>query len=338
MSLLLIDGFDHRGTNDLVDKWGTHSVASTGSGYSRWASGQGILLGTINWINTHDFGNQATLCVGFAMKIPISGSFADTYKLISFKDDTTEQVYITANASGQIQAYRAGTPTLLGTSTNNLTSYKDKWCYVEVKVVINNSTGSVEVKINESSTNWLNLTSQDTQNTANAYANNLRWGSLHSGSNHFDDFYLDDTDFLGECRVKTFYPDSVSSSINDFTASAGNKDDCVDEENAPNDDTDYVYSTTVNHQQGFGITTGSLSTVKGIQLNNCIKKADIGTVKIKNLVRSNSVNYLETNEYELTTDYTFNSVIWDDDPDDSNPWDQTKLEAAEFGLEITTYP
>jgi hypothetical protein len=47
---------------------------------------------------------------------------------------------------------------------------------------------------------------------------------------------------------------------------------------------------------------------------------------------------LESNEYELTTSYTHNSVIWETDPDDSNAWTQTKLEAAEFGLEITTIP
>jgi hypothetical protein len=114
-----------------------------------------------------------------------------------------------------------------------------------------------------------------------------------------------------------------------------NKDECVDE-TPSNEDTDYIYSDTLNHKQGFGITTGSLSTVKGIQLNNHCRLDQAGTRKITPLIRSNSTDYSGTETGAIPADYRFESEIFETDPDDSSAWTQTKLEAAEFGLEITT--
>jgi hypothetical protein len=147
--------------------------------------------------------------------------------------------------------------------------------------------------------------------------------------------YVDDTQFHGDCRVKTFVPDSISGTNNSFTASAGNKDECVDEIPS-NEDTDYIVSDTLNHKQTFGITTGVLGTVKAIQLNNHCRLDEAGTRKITPIIRSNGTDYSGTESDEITADYLFESEIWETDPDDSGAWTQTKLEAAEFGLEITT--
>ncbi|GAF84556.1 unnamed protein product, partial [marine sediment metagenome] len=38
----------------------------------------------------------------------------------------------------------------------------------------------------------------------------------------------------------------------------------------------------------------------------------------------------------ILADYGYEQEIWELDPDDSGAWTQVKLEAAEFGLEITT--
>ena len=63
---------------------------------------------------------------------------------------------------------------------------------------------------------------------------------------------------------------------------------------------------------------------------------EAGSRKITALCRSNSTNYSGTETDFITADWHFEIEIWDTDPDDSNVWTQTKLEAAEFGLEITT--
>ena len=79
-----------------------------------------------------------------------------------------------------------------------------------------------------------------------------------------------------------------------------------------------------------------MGTVKAIQLNNCCRIDEVGTRKITPLIRSNSTDYSGTETENITADYLFESEVWETDPDDSNVWTQTKLEAAEFGFEITT--
>ena len=128
----------------------------------------------------------------------------------------------------------------------------------------------------------------------------------------------------------------VDGNSADFTRSIGSNDyECVDE-TPSNEDTDYISSNTLNHKSIFGITTGALSTVKGIQVNNHVRVDDAGTRKIKAIARSNGADYQGTESEVITSDYLFESDIWELDPDDSGAWTQTKLEAAEFGLEITT--
>jgi hypothetical protein len=332
MSLLFMDGFDHWSDNQYREKWFAKSLGfSTSTNYKRWDSGKGAYVTSSNYVYRKLGSNEGTLVVGCAVNTR-STSYGSFLKL---RDDGTTQVHIDFdNTNDRIDVYRGDSTELLGSTTGFSIedSHYLKWGYYEIKVVISDTVGSVEIRFNESQI--LNLTSKDTQATTNTYCNEVYFGPSNS---YIDDLYVDNSDFLGECRVRTFVPDSVSSTINDFTASAGNKDECVDDI-PPNNDTDYIYGGTINDRQGFGITTGALSTVLGIQVNNVVKKDDVGVVKIKNLVRSNSSNYLDTNEYEISSDYTINYSIWETDPDDSNPWTQTKLEAAEFGLEITTIP
>ncbi len=331
MSLIFMDGFDHWDSGQFLDKWTTKSAGiSTQPSYSRWSTGRAIWIASSNYLSKVFDSNYSTLVVGCALK-----SKGFTYgDFLKFRDGGTTQVHVDFDGTDDnIKVYRGDSTALLGsTAVDYLDQFYEKWYYIEIKVVINSSSGSVQININEQTI--LNLTSQNTQITGNAYCNEIYFGASDQWC---DDLYVDDSDILGECRVKTFVPDDVSTSINDFTASAGNKDECVDEI-GPDEDTTYIYGGTVNDQQGFGITTGALGTIKGMQLNNCVRKDDVGTVKIKNLVRSNGSNYLESTEYELNTDYTHHPVLWETDPDDSNPWTQAKLEAAEFGLEITTIP
>ena len=86
-------------------------------------------------------------------------------------------------------------------------------------MVFDQSAGSVEVKVN--GTTVLNLTGIDTCYSANAYANAVRIGGVYSGMRgYWDDLWIDDSDFLGELRVKTYWPDSDETHT-DFTPNTG---------------------------------------------------------------------------------------------------------------------
>ena len=57
----------------------------------------------------------------------------------------------------------------------------------------------------------------------------------------------------------------------------------------------------------------------------------------KLLVASNFIILCSiNNEHFLSEDYTFNSDIFEDNPDTSNPWKSSEIGSAEFGVEITS--
>jgi hypothetical protein len=335
MALLFMDGFDHYTVNQRPDKkWTGSSFITISSSYARF-SGQGLFITSGGYAQLCDIGvNKSTIYFGMAVK-KISGgnpAVSTSYPLLMFLDESgVNQVLLCVNSAYGIVAYD-GSPSLLGSSSDGVIP-DQKWFYLEVKVTISATVGEVTARVNE--TQVLNLTSQDTKNGSD-YIRQFRITAINMNlDTNFDDIYIDDAQFHGDCRIRTFMPDSISGTNNDFTASAGNKDECVDEAQS-NEDTDYITSDTVNNKQTFGITTGALGTVIGIQLNNHCKLDEAGTRKITPLIRSNSTNYSGTETDQIPADYNFESEIFEDDPDDSNPWTQTKLEAAEFGLEITT--
>ena len=340
MTLLFIDGFDHY-TSDahaLGKGWLNFAMyAGISSAYARF-SGNGVQISySNNGYIRKDIGvNKVTIFFGVAIKkneVGTPGYAVGDDALIEVLDESSVvQVRIWANSNYGFSAYR-GDNTLLGsTASTNLFS-DGKWFYLEGKITISDTVGVVELQVNE--TQVLNLTSQNTKNGSD-YIRYIDFSSIYNDiGTFFDDIYIDDSQFHGDCRVKTFMPD-LDGNSSDFTRSAGSNDyECVDE-NPPNDDTDYISSNTLNHKSIFGITTGSLGTVKGIQVNNNCRVDEAGVRKIKAIARSNATDYQGAESGEITADYIFEQEIWELDPDDSGAWTQTKLEAAEFGLEITT--
>jgi hypothetical protein len=338
MALILMEGFDHF-TSDAhaVDKgWtGMSSQHDIHTNYGRFG-GQGVQNTYSGVVGPRkDIGvNKATLYFGTAIKKVESddpGGKGDRGIISLLDDSSVIQVGLWLGTSYELLVYR-GDDTLLGSSADYVIP-NQKWFYLEGKVTISDTVGVVEIRVNE--VEVINETGLDTKNGSDY----IRWfnfcGIYHDIGTYFDDIYVDDAQFHGDCRVRAFLPDSISSTNNSFTASAGNKDECVDD-NPPTDDTDYIYSDTLNHKQGFGITTGTLGTVIGIQLNNFCRIDEAGTRQITPLIRSNGSDYLGTETENIAADYNFESEIWETDPDDVAAWTQTKLEAAEFGLEITT--
>lgn len=335
MTLLFIDGFDHYVADDLLEKWNLRggSFEVLGSNYGRFG-GQGVrFYATNGYLSKLILGNKSTIYFGGAFYKDSPGATGSAaYGMIHFDDESTvEQVSVRLNPSYGFSVYR-GDATLLGSSADSLVT-DQKWYYLEVKVTISNTVGVVEVKLN--GTQIINLTSQDTKNGSDYIAYVVIRGEVVNKYFYFDDIYIDDAQFHGDCRVRTFMPDADGNSA-DFTRSTGSNDyECVDEAQS-NGDTDYISSDTLNHKSIFGITTGSLGTVQGIQLNNHCRLDEAGSRKITPIIRSNSTDYSGTETDAISATYSIEHEIWELDPDDSNVWTQTKLEAAEFGLEITT--
>ena len=333
MTLLWIDGFDHYTTAQFVDKGYTINGASiTANG--RFGGGSAYTFISSYYFKKNFGVNKSTIYTGIAIKKITAGNpaYSATYPLIFFYDESgVVQVRVHITAGFELSAYN-GAGTLLGTSASSVVP-DQTWFHLEVKVTVSDTVGVVEINVD--GTQVLNLTSKDTKYGSD-YIRSIQFGTIYSSKyTYWDDFYIDDAQFHGNCEVKTFMPDADGNS-SDFTRSGGSNDyECVDE-NPSNEETDYISSGTANHKSIFGITTGSLSTVKGIQVNTHCRIEEAGSREITPIVRSNGTDYSGTETDNIDATYGFKSEVFEDDPDDSNPWTQTKLEAAEFGLEITT--
>ncbi len=336
MSLLFLEGFEnYASATDPQKKWSLRSIQTISTSYGRFGSNGAYMSTASHFIQKNlNLGTKTTLVAGLAFYINSGATptYSSSFPILEFQDESgVDQVRLHLNNSFGFDVYN-GAETLLGSSADALVaSYR--WYYLEMKAVIHDTTGSVEVHLGGEQI--LNLTSKDTK-IGSAYADRVRINCIYSNvSTYFDDIYIDDSNLHGDCRVLTFRPDADGNS-SDFTRSTGSNDyECVDEQGS-NEDTDYIYSDTLNHKSIFGITTGALGTVKGIQLNLDCRLDEAGTRKITPICRSNSIDYSGSESGVLGASYAYELQCWDTDPNDSNPWTQAKLEAAEFGLEITT--
>jgi hypothetical protein len=344
MALLFIEGFDAVSVPQLQDRgWLTayYSFNSVGSGYSRWPTGQGWATSNcLGWIRYDGLKKtpRNEIYLGFAMyKAGNSTPGVSNGEPFLVFDDENNVGHIRVRVTptyGITVVNNAGTVTL-GTTADNLILNRT-WMYLEFRVKIHDTAGEVQIRINEQTV--LNETGLDTKGAGTDKIGGIYINCIYNDIDvYFDDLYIDDAQFHGSVRVRTFMPDSAGTYAQ-WTRSGGSNDyECVDE--APsNEDTDYIYSVTKGHKSSFGITTGIIPTVKGMQMSHHLRASASGVRRVRPFVRSGGADYEGPPSGIISADYKYkicgSQGMWQNDPQDDSPWNQTKLEAAEFGLRL----
>ena len=331
-----MDGFDWTLTqNDYVRKYdgyvgglpspsATYKRGDSGYGISQYSSSNGITK--ILTLDTYD-----TITVGFAVNPRGSASYYNDGPFLVFWDSAdVRQVEFCFDSSYQIVALR-GDNTVLGTSS--VAASLQNWHHIQVKVYVHDSSGTVDILADEQSV--LSLSSQDTR-YGNAYISKVSIYGLHAfQSMYYDDYWITNGEFLGDCRVKTYFPDSDETHT-DFTRSGGSNNYEMVDESDPDDDSTYNEANFLNAKDSYGVTPSTPGPIKAVQIGNMVRKTGSEGVIVKNLIRSGGSDYNSTEDKALTTDYGYLLSIHETDPDDSNPWTQSKITSAEFGLQITS--
>lgn len=236
MGVKFHDGFDHyrQSSNSACIKWdgyfsdrgswyevqpgrGRPSLSDSNTGGLYCESGNGYGAGTAPTIYLYKNANAnlGTGIVQFAFKYVPRGGSVQGAGFIQFQDGTQPQCTIGVTSAGQIYVttgWAGGT--VIATSVNALS--QSVWYSIEIKATIHNTTGSVTVRVNGTSTGWINLTGANTRGgTTNAYFTRVACGQMdeHNGNSYFpgnyfiDDFIFMDTtgtrlnDFIGDRRV-----------------------------------------------------------------------------------------------------------------------------------------
>ena len=271
MSIEFRDSFAHYDSATAIitngGKYDTQSSLSASYGTGRWGAPSKCLTFTQNTSGGYFekvLTAQQTRIVQLAFHMQ---SFLDTPIICQLYDGSTKQLEYLVTTAGEIQVKR-GDGTTLGT-TSGLGLIANTWYHIETKSTIDNSAGAATVWVNAVSV--LALTSQDTQNSANASSDRFRLISSVSNNSSrnvsIGDLIVLNTsgsapynDHMGEQRVECLFP-NASGTTTDFSLSTGSNHAALLDEVPPNGDTDYVQSNTVGHIELLNL--GALSSSSG---------------------------------------------------------------------------
>jgi len=332
MALLFMEGFD---TFDTVTKMYTDQFINGDTSLVTLVSGRidGQALRNANAgsdVFFHFDASSATVYIGMAIKL--DSPIAVTNVIMDFGN----QFGIAINTANQMSIRRMPSTTLGGILTPLSI---DVWHFLEIKVFINNSTGTVLVKLD--GVEEVNLTSQDTLNTAafiDYYKNigNLS-GIIIDDLYIGDDTGLDMTDLQGDCHIEVLDPDGDGATT-DWTPLSSTNISNVDE-GATNSDEDTTYnsSSTATHKDLFTMANiaGNVDTVLAVQAMIRARKVDAGSRVINATIRSN-VTEVDGADQGLSIDYMWKREIYENDPDGGGAWDETAVNAMQVGVELKT--
>lgn len=287
---------------------------------------------------------QNTWIVGFAYRPSETINPYESYALLAFYNsaEVNPQFSVTVSRTNGSLRFRRGTASsadILGTVGPFLPGI---WYYIEIKLVINNTTGELVVAVNGNTE--LNLTSQDTQNSSTYdTADRIRFGFTTNGSAGetaaLDDIYVADgtaglNSFIGPCKIECLRPSSDDTT--DWTPSAnGTHYTLVDETGIPSG-TDYVSSSTLNQEDvwGYENLTNITGNVKGVLINTaCQLSAGGGVRDIKQICDTDGTQSNGTAISIADSASRFITRLMTQDANSTN-WTPTTVNSSKFGVQV----
>lgn len=200
MATIFADGFDvYASTSDMQSAAGgpwtgifnglsSSTQFSIGQCYAPTSSGTGTNV-------TFTSATNETTVYG-SIRVFFSFGFTSTAGnglTMNFLDGSTAQCSIKFLQNGGISVYTGtSSGTLVATVSNAFNP--GVWNGFQFKVVINNSTGSIEIRVNGSTTDTVNQTGMNTRGgTSNSYVNGVGFFATTTGNTFIDDLYLNNT-------------------------------------------------------------------------------------------------------------------------------------------------
>jgi hypothetical protein len=321
---------------------GSTSQLPFGFGYSWATSGSsGINLGT----------NLTTLISG--IRAYFNGTLASSEIIMEWYDATANAVQVSLRyfPDGHLQFYLGtGTGTPLGSASATGLLNGNTWTYIECKVTINGSTGSVECRINGNSTPVISQGSLNTQSTANTWVSGFIFISNFFGSttSFWDDWYMLDTTgtsplntYLGNVQVKGQAP-SANSAVggrNAYTPTNPTNVNYTNVGNIPQNTSEYNADSTAGDYDMFRFPSISAATV--LFLNEWVEveldAAGARTVALDCYSASSTpTDSLGTAFTPPTGTYQLVNNTYVVDPSTGSAWTVTNAGNAELGVKTVS--
>jgi hypothetical protein len=207
---------------------------------------------------------------------------------------------------------------------------KDITYHIEIYVLIANENGRAVVKLN--GVTDIDYTGDIQESATSNQMDRIRFGYCgYLTSIYVDDIIVDDATFPGDTRIQKITVNGTGTTT-DWSPSAGANYECVDE--IPADDTDYVYTNTVNLIDLYNVSSlvGEVESVKCIQVQARAKKEGLSTPQNLQLgVKSGITNDFGSSQ-ALESDYKNFAELWEVNPATSSAWTKAEIDDLEIGI------
>jgi len=333
----MIEGFDNYtaiGDVALGNKGNASEMTSFTTGRS--GSGQaGAKTGANYTMINFPFPEVSTVVIGFALRL--ASLPTTTRRLVEFSYAGTLQCSAHVDSSGYVYMRKASLTTDQVISTIAMSA--NTWHFFEMKAVIHDTTGSLEVKLDGVSLGEF-TGDTDQANSTGDLVSSARIHTLSGGVNEIDDIYILDTtgslntDFLGDCSVETIRPDGAGANT-DWTPLSGANYTQVDE-TLEDGDTTYVSASTVAAKDTytFAAIASANTDIRGVGVTIVAERQEGGeraltteTIDGAN-VQTGAAMYIGSSQYAhyQTIHETY---------DGTNQWTVAKVDGGEFGVSIS---
>lgn len=336
MNLIHYDGFEpYSAVADMsANGYSVVSGQILGTPDTRYLYGQGLsLTGTI--VVWPFPSNMSELGFGIAFWVAASGT---EHEVCAFRDGSTIQFVVTYDGNvNRFRVRRGGLGgTLLGTSTNTFT--QAAWHTVEIHAEISDSipAGGCRIVINRNEE--INLApGTNIRSTANNYATSFVLGGAGTIHNRrYDDLYLTDGELSEEgprIVIRPAYAEGESSEW----ARSDDDEPAAELVGSPTYQTDtYLYASEPGKVVTFALETFSFvpDQILGVKTVILASKDDAGDREIRPLAHIDGDNYLGVST-PLSDTPAYVSVLFNENPATSAPWDLAGLNDYQPGAEIT---
>lgn len=254
-------------------------------------------------------------------------------RIMSLYNDGTRQIHLARDSTtGFLTIYRGSTLIATGsTAINTGVSH-----LIELRYLIDDSTGVIQVKLNGSTSYDINY-SGDT-NVSGGIVNYIRFGYDNIGSGYentyfyLDDIGIDDSTWIGPTSICVITP-SAAGNYTNFTPLSGNNYENVN--SIPPSDSTYVYTNTTGTIDSYTMSAlpSDVYTVDCVQIQ-AVAVAE-GTPTPTDLalgVRVSSTDYFDSGQ-EVLSSASILMRILEENPNTSSAWTISDINNCELEME-----
>lgn len=281
-----------------------------------------------------------------------SAPTSDAY-IFYTNDGMFDNVGIQMNSSGALELWNIEDTAQVGSDSDALDT--DTWYRIEIKMDVTSGSSSTSLDAKIDGVTFASGVI-DLGSTTNYFQNfGCNNASTETYDIYFDDIAINDNlgsyqnSWPGEGKVVYLRPNG-DGEASSWTASTGADWECVNEE-TPNG-TDYIYSTTLNNESIFTLTSPPAEMASDATINvveaHCVCRSDGGettgfkfelekesggTKTLGSEVTSGSASF-RLNDYFNTDPARASTLVSYQDPD-SNDWTKATLDTARLGVKTT---